>query len=208
MQLEFIPRTEKKMNSKTRSQYWAKGQVAAAVYGKSVEPGICFVNTRHSHSWHRGSIFDVTWQGQTYKASIAELQFHPVNHQVQHISFQLVGKNEVTHVEVPLHFIGQSIGEKNGAMVSHTRDVIAVKGKPGDIPEFIEVDVSALDVNGKITLADIPCPPKTQWYQAELEWALATCAHVKVQAEAVTTEEVAPEASAEVTPESEEKQAA
>lgn len=209
MQLEFIPRTERKLNSKSREHYASLGQVPAAVFGKSVEPGICFVSTRHARDWHRGSIFDVTWQGSPYKASIAELQYHPVNRKLQHVSFHLVGKNEVTHIEVPIHFVGQAIGEKNGGMVSHPREVITLKGKPDDIPEYIEVDVSALDINGKITLGDIPCPPRTEWYNADPDWALATCAHIKVQpVEEVVAEETTEEVSAEAAPVEADKEAA
>lgn len=204
VQLEFIPRNERKLNSTTRKHYESQGLAPAAVFGKSIEPGICFVNTRHARDWHRGSIFDVTWEGQTYKASIAELQYHPVNAKLQHISFHLVGKNEVTHIEVPFHFVGQSVGEKSGGMVSHPREVITLKGKPGDIPEFIEVDVSALDINGKIVLGDLDCPPNTQWYNADLEWAIATCAHVKVQVEETPEVEATETAEAAEAPATEE----
>ncbi len=198
MQLEFIPRSERKLNKSTLASYHAKGQVPAAVYGKSIDAGICFVSIKGGQSWHRGSMFDVTWQGGSYTASIGEIQYHPVKHTINHVSFHLVGKNEVTHIEIPVHMTGQSVGEKAGGLISLQRETLTLKGIPGDMPEFIEVDVSALDVNDKITLADIPCPPNTKWYDAESDWTIVSCAHVKVQAieEATPAAETTPEVEA------------
>lgn len=210
MQLEFIPRSETKLNKSTLASYYAKGQVPAAVYGKSIDAGICFVSIKGGQSWHRGSMFDVTWQGGSYTASIGEIQYHPVKHTINHVSFHLVGKNEVTHIEIPVHTTGQSVGEKSGGMISLQRETLTLKGKPGDMPEFIEVDISALDVNDKITLADIPCPPNTEWYNAESDWTIATCAHVKVQAieEEAPVAEEAEQSEATVDTPASEKEAA
>jgi large subunit ribosomal protein L25 len=190
VQLDFIPRSETKLNKSTLASHFAKGQVPAAVYGKSIDAGICFVSIKGGQSWHRGSMFDVSWQGQSYTASIGEIQYHPVKHTINHVSFHLVGKNEVTHIEIPVHMTGQSVGEKAGGMVSLQRETLTLKGKASDMPEFIEVDVSSLDVNAKITLADLTCPPNTEWYHAESDWTIVSCAHVKVQA----IEEAAPDA--------------
>ena len=138
-------------------------------------------------------MFDVSWQGQSYTASIGEIQYPPVKHTINHVPFHLVGKNEVTHIEIPVHMTGQSIGEKAGEMISLQRETLTLKGKASDMPEFIEVDIASLDVNTKITLADITCPPNTQWYHAESDWTIVSCAHVKVQA----IEEAAPAAEVE-----------
>ena len=216
VELSFIPRSEKRLNKKGLAAHFAKGEVPAAVFGKSIEPGICFVSVRKSKNWHRGSMFDVSWQGKSFKASISEIQYHPVNHNIQHVSFHLVGKNEVTHIEVPFKVTGQAAGEKAGGMISLQRESVSLKGKPDHMPEYIEVDVTDLDVNSKITLADIPCPPNTEWYNCESDWAIVTCAHVKVQ-EVETPEEVAavgaevvdlPTAEADTTEHDSEKKAA
>lgn len=114
MELKLNPRKETRMNHKTRDQYWAKGWVPAAVHGRSIEPGICFVDTKHSSHWHRGSMFDVSWNGQPFKASIDELQFTPVGNKLVHVSFHLVGKNEVAHIDVPVRVVGNAPGEKQG----------------------------------------------------------------------------------------------
>jgi len=210
VELSLKPRHEKKLNKKEFANHYASGQVPAAVFGKSIEPGLCFVNIKHAHSWHRGSMFDVSWHGEDFKASISEIQYHPVHKRVQHISFHLVGKNEVTHIEVPFKFVGSSLGEKAGGMISHQRESISLKGKPDHFPEFIEIDVTNLDINGKITLADIPCPAHTEYYHAELDWPIVTCAHVKVQ-EVETSETAAEETElqeAHASEEASEKQAA
>ncbi|MBC97202.1 MAG: 50S ribosomal protein L25 [Halobacteriovoraceae bacterium] len=206
MELKLTERNETRMNNKQRDHYWAKGLVPAAVHGRSIEPGVCFVHTKHAHHWHRGSMFDVTWNGQPFKASIDELQYTPVGNRLLHVTFQLVGKNEKTHIDVPLRTVGSAPGEKEGGMVHLQFESISIEGKPDALPEYFEIDVSALQIGDKITLADLKAPAGCTWYQEDESKALVTCAHIKTKA---VEEEAAPEeTSAEATPEVESDQEA
>jgi large subunit ribosomal protein L25 len=194
MELQLTPREETRLNSKTRAHYFSKGLVPAAVHGRSIDPGPCFVSTKQSRSWHRGSMFDVSWNGQKYKASIDELQYEPVSHRIVHISFHLVGKNEVTHIDIPVKTVGTAPGEKEGGMVALQLDSISLEGKPDNMPEYVEVDVSALQVGEKITVADLTPPSGCKWYHQDEAQAVVTCAHIRVQPaeEAPVAAEVAP----------------
>lgn len=203
MELELTPRAETRMNNKKRDHYWAQGLVPAAVHGRSIEPGVCFVNTKHSGHWHRGSMFDVTWNGQPFKASIDEIQWTPVGHKMLHVTFQLVGKNEKTHIDVPVKVVGHAPGEKEGGMVHVQFESITIEGKPDSIPEYYEVDVAALHLGEKITLGDLTPPPGCSWYQADDAKVLVSCAHIKTkpveEEEAPAAEAPAAEAAPEAT---------
>ncbi|MCF8059728.1 MAG: 50S ribosomal protein L25 [Bacteriovoracaceae bacterium] len=203
MELTLTPREETRLNSKSRAHYFSKGLVPAAVHGRSIDPGPCFVSTKHSRGWHRGSMFDVSWNGKNYKASIDELQYEPVSHKLVHISFHLVGKNEVTHIDIPVKTVGSAPGEKEGGMVSLHIESITLEGKPDDFPEYIEVDVSTLHVGEKVTVANLTPPPGCIWYHQDEGQTVATCAHIKTQP--VEEEAVAPAAEA---PAPEDKEAA
>lgn len=212
MELQLTPREERKMNNKTRQAYFQKGLIPAAVHGKSIEDGPCFVSTKHSRSWHRGSLFDVSWGGKKFKASIDELQYEPVSHRLVHVSFHLVGKNEVTHIDVPFKITGQAPGEKEGGMVQLQMESVTLSGKPDDMPEYIEIDVSNLHVGEKFCVSDLTPPSGCSWYNQDESQAIATCAMIKTQVEEVTPIESAstPEesVSAEAPVETEEKKAA
>lgn len=213
MELELTPRNETRLNNKTKAHYYSQGLVPAAVHGRSIEAGPCFVSVKQSRGWHRGSMFDVKWNGKAYKASIDELQYEPVSHKIVHVSFHLVGKNETTHIDIPVKTVGKAPGEKEGGMVNLQMDSITLEGKPDDMPEYIEVDVSALNVGEKLTVADLTPPPGCKWYHQDEEQAVVTCAHIKVQpveepeVEAPAAEGDAPEAPAAEAP-AEDKEAA
>lgn len=211
MELQLTPREERKMNNKTKQAYFQKGLVPAAVHGRSVEDGPCFVSTKNSRSWHRGSLFDVSWGGQKFKASIDELQYEPVSQRLVHVSFHLVGKNEVTHIDVPFKITGSAPGEKEGGMVQQQMDSVTLSGKPDDMPEYIEVDVSGLHAGDKFCISDITLPSGCTWYNQDESQAVATCAMIKTQVEevepAAATESVETEASVEAPAETEKKAA-
>jgi len=201
MELQLTPREERKMNNKTRQAYFQKGLIPAAVHGKSVEDGPCFVSLKNSRHWHRGSLFDVSWGGKNFKASIDELQHDPVSNRLVHVSFQLVGKNEVTHFDVPFKITGTSPGEKEGAMVHLQMESVTLSGKPDDMPEYIEIDVSDLHAGDKFCISDITPPSGCTWYQQDESQPIATCAMIKTQVEEETpveaTENVETEAGIE-----------
>ena len=215
MELELTPRNETRLNNKTKAHYYSQGLVPAAVHGRSIEAGPCFVSVKKSRGWHRGSMFDVKWNGKAYKASIDELQYEPISHKIVHVSFHLVGKNETTHIDIPVKTVGTAPGEKEGGMVNLQMDSITLEGKPDDMPDYIEVDVSALNVGEKLTVADLTLPSGCKWYHQDEEQAVVTCAHIKVQpveepeVEAPAVEGEAAEApAADATPEEDNKEAA
>lgn len=181
MELKLNPRKEKKMNSKTREQYWAKGWVPAAVHGRSISPGICFVDTKSSQNWRRGSMFDVTWEGQNFKASIDELQYSPVGNKLLHISFQLVGRNEITNIDIPVKIKGQAPGEKEGGMIQIHLESLTVQGQPDDIPPYYEINVENLQVGKNISMGDLTPPQGCKWYNLDEERTVLTCAHIKTR---------------------------
>lgn len=195
MELQLTPRKETRLNSKQRQNYWAQGLVPAAVYGRSLEAGVCFVNAKHSRHWHTGSMFDVKWSGKAYKASIDEIQYEPVSHKIVHVSFHLVGKNETTHISVPVRTVGHAPGEKEGGMVQVHLDSITIEGKPDMIPDYFEIDVAELHVGDKVTIGDLTPPSGCKWYHHTEDQTIVTCSHIKVQ----PVEE--PETAAAVSPE-------
>jgi len=196
MELQLTPREEVRLNSKTKAKYAAKGLVPASVYGKSIDAKPCFVDAKHSKHWHKGSMFDVAWNGKNYKASIDEIQHTPVGNKLVHVSFHLVGKNETTHVSIPVKAVGKAPGEKEGGMVQFQVESLSLEGKPDDMPEYVEIDVSQLHVGEKITLDQIKPPKNTKWYHVTEGQTVATCPHIKVKAVEEDTVEVSVEGEA------------
>jgi len=93
---------------------------------------------------------------QKRKAIIKEIQTDPVKQTLLHIDVMGVQLTEKIEVEVPIHFVGEAIGVKTqgGILYQHLRS-IEVSCLPLDIPEFIEVDVSSLNINDTMSLESI-----------------------------------------------------
>lgn len=89
------------------------------------------------------------------------VQRHPYKPRILHIDLQRVRADEKLHMHVPLHFIGadDAPGVKDaGGMVSHIMSDVEVSCLPDNLPEFIEIDLSSMQLNQILHLSDIKLP--------------------------------------------------
>jgi large subunit ribosomal protein L25 len=142
------------------------GQVPGVVYGGgeaavnlSLDHKELFLQFRHE-AFH-ASILDLILDGKKESVLLRDYQMHPVRNTIQHIDFQRVSANEKIHVKVPFHFLhedtapGVKIG---GGIVAHILTEAEVSCLPKDLPEFIEVDLGALEMGQSVHLSQINLP--------------------------------------------------
>ena len=93
-------------------------------------------------------------------AILKDVQRHPAKNAVVHVDLQRVLDDEKIRITIPLHFKGEagSPGVKKGGVVSHLRNEVEVTCLPKDLPEFVEVDLSGVDINQMVYLADLKVP--------------------------------------------------
>jgi large subunit ribosomal protein L25 len=93
-------------------------------------------------------------------AVLKDVQRHPAKNAVLHVDLQRVLEDEKIRITIPLHFQGEagSPGVKKGGVVSHLRNEVEVMCLPKDLPEFVDVDLSALDMNQMLHLSDLAMP--------------------------------------------------
>jgi large subunit ribosomal protein L25 len=95
------------------------------------------------------------------QAILKDVQRHPVDPRFVHIDLQRVSENEEIRIHVPLHFLNEasSVGVKTqGGVVSRNMIEVEVACLPRYLPEFIEVDVVALEINQSLHLSDLKLP--------------------------------------------------
>ena len=100
--------------------------------------------------------------GTQQEAIVKDVQMHPARNVVVHVDLQRVVENEAIRITLPIHFKGASVspGVKiQGGVVSHLRADVEVVTLPKDLPEFLEVDMSGMNLNETKFLSDIPLPP-------------------------------------------------
>lgn len=142
------------------------GHVPGVVYGGgqpavnlSLDHKELFLQFRHE-AFH-ASILDLVLDGKKESVLLRDYQMHPVRNTIQHIDFQRVSANEKIHVRVPFHFLhedtapGVKIG---GGIVAHILTEAEVSCLPKDLPEFIEVDLGALEMGQSVHLSQINLP--------------------------------------------------
>jgi len=92
---------------------------------------------------------------------LKDLQRHPARPRILHADFQRVSRDRKLHVHIPLHFINQEKchGVKNqGGIIQHNANEVHVTCLPQDLPEFIEVDMTAYHVGQAVHLSDLKLP--------------------------------------------------
>ena len=100
-------------------------------------------------------IFEIDHDGDTKFTMIKELQYHPVTDEVIHIDLMRVRRSEKMTISIPLVLVGESIGVKEGGLISQTMTQVEIRCFPTDVPENIEVSIEDLDINSSKTVADI-----------------------------------------------------
>jgi large subunit ribosomal protein L25 len=89
------------------------------------------------------------------------MQRHPAKPRIMHMDFQRIVEDEEIKMNVPLHFIGEDIApgvKDGGGKVSHIMTDVEIVCLPRYLPEYIDVDVSALELDDMLTLSDIKLP--------------------------------------------------
>jgi len=123
-----------------------------------------------------------------------------------HLDFQRVNENEALRTAVPLHFIGEEkspAGKSAEVVVTHELNEVVVECLPKDLPEFIEVDLSALDVGQIIHVSDLKLPAGVTIPELKLgkehDLAVVIAKHGKEEAEADAAPAAAEVPAAKVT---------
>jgi large subunit ribosomal protein L25 len=98
--------------------------------------------------------------GKKVEALVKDMQRHPYKPKITHIDFQRVIAGEKLHTNVPVHFVNEakSPAVKAGGVAEHHVTEIEVTCLPKDLPEFIEVDMAAVEMGQTLHLSDITLP--------------------------------------------------
>ncbi|HHH39114.1 MAG TPA: 50S ribosomal protein L25/general stress protein Ctc [Sedimenticola sp.] len=142
-----------------------EGLVPGIIYGARKDPElVSFVHTdllQHlDHEAFYSSILTLKVEDRSVQVILKDLQRHPAKPFLLHVDFQRVSATEKLRTRVPLHFIGEDDAPavKGGGGVSHLQTDIEVSCLPGNLPEYVDVDVSGLDVGDTILLSGLVLP--------------------------------------------------
>jgi len=143
-----------------------KGKVPAILYGGQKEPRALILDQQNlltmiDNEKFYSSIVQIKVGEQTQEAIVKDIQMHPAKNLVVHVDMLRVVPNELIRIHLPIHFKGESISpgvKTQGGVVSHRLSDVEVTCLPQDLPEFLELDLSGMNLNETKFLSDIPLP--------------------------------------------------
>ena len=100
-------------------------------------------------------VVDLTFNGETHKAVLKDIQFHPLTDDILHMDFLEVNDQKPVVVEVPVHVTGHAAGVKAGGKLYLNMKRVKVKGIYTNIPESLDVNVDALTIGKAIKVGDL-----------------------------------------------------
>jgi len=202
-------RTDEGKGASRRLRHAAK--IPAIVYGGELKPVSIQIDHEaiwlaSQHEWFYSSILDLSLGGDIQKVLLRDMQRHPFKQQIMHLDFQRVNENEALRTAVPLHFIGEDkspAGKSSEVVVTHEQNEVIIECLPKDLPEFIEVDLSSLDVGQIVHLSDLKLPAGVTIPELKLgkehDIAVVIAKHGKEDAEAADAPAAAEVPAAKVT---------
>ncbi len=142
------------------------GRFPAILYGNNIEPEMISIDhdrfeKQIANEAFFAHILTIDIEGQKTQAVIKDLHRHPSKPHVLHADFMRINAKETLRVSIPLHFEGEEeapgIKMDNG-IATHAVAQVEVECLPGDLPEYITVDMSAMNIGDTIHMSDLTLP--------------------------------------------------
>jgi len=143
-----------------------QGKVPAIIYGAGRPPrALAFDHNKvlkqlESESFY-SSILNIKVGEKGQAAILKDMQRHPAKARIMHMDFQRIVEDEMIKMNVPLHFVGEDVAPGvtiGGGKVSHLITDVEIVCLPKDLPEYLDIDVSELELNAMLYLSDIELP--------------------------------------------------
>jgi large subunit ribosomal protein L25 len=143
-----------------------ENKVPAIIYGGEKEPRMInldhnlFVKALENEAFY-SHILTLNVDGQKEKVVLKDLHRHPSRPKILHADFQRISPKTKLTMHVPLHFINEEVSpgvKTQGGQISHLLSEVEIRCLPGDLPEYIEVDLAKLSIGDSIHLSELKLP--------------------------------------------------
>ncbi len=190
------------------------GKVPGIIYGEQKDPMLITVDQKKLKMAIQNTGFfskqcEIKVENDTFKVLPKDLQLHPVKESIIHIDFLRVGENTMLTLDVPVNFINENKceGIKQGGVLNIVRREVELKAPVKKIPEFLEADLTGLEIGDSIHISSITLDPDVVTTIKDRDFTIATIAPptvMKVEEEVKDDDEESTEEKDE-TKDSEEK---
>ena len=170
------------------------GKVPAVIYGAHQPPSLIALDPRavvrelHRGGW-QSRLYEVKVNGQTTRALMRAIAYHPVTDVPEHVDFQRLAAGEQIRVTVPVHFEGDEIspGLKRGGVLNVVRHTVEVYCDPDNIPAQFEANLTELDIGDNVRWTNLAGTDGTRPVITDRDFVIATVAPPTKMAEPTET---------------------
>jgi len=178
------------------------GEIPAVLYGlkDNLSFSVCPDNLKDILTAKgQNALIDLNLEGnKKRKVILKEFQSHPLKERWVHVDFLEVDVTKTVKVSVNVHLIGKSAGEKMGGLVNQVLKSIHVECLPVDIPQSVDLDVTAVELGQVLHVSDLSLPDKVKILHQPNE-AVVSVHLEKVKEEEKTEDEELAEGETEAT---------
>ncbi|MGB7502911.1 MAG: 50S ribosomal protein L25/general stress protein Ctc [Azonexus sp.] len=166
MQFEINAQARTLQGSGASRRLRRAGKVPGIIYGGAATPQAIEIDHNElllnlkKEAFH-ASVLNIVLEGKKQQVLLRDTQRHAYKPLVLHVDFQRVDATHELHIKVPLHFVNEEVSpgvKLSGGLVNHVITELDVHCLAKDLPAFIEVDLSTLNVGDSIHLSQIKLP--------------------------------------------------
>jgi large subunit ribosomal protein L25 len=157
--------TRKETGKGPARRFRKEGSIPAVFYGRGEEAIHLSVNATELRKVVRAkkeNIFiKLLIEGEKHLEKLSlikELQIEPVSRRFYHVDFYEIRMDHKLTLDIPLRFAGIPIGVQNGGELQHLKRDLKVSCLPSVLPDFIEIDVTGLEIGDSVKVQDIRVP--------------------------------------------------
>ncbi|XBT18588.1 MAG: 50S ribosomal protein L25 [Candidatus Shikimatogenerans sp. Tder] len=152
-----IKAKNRKLNKKESIFLKKNNNILCVLYHKTIKNNIYFYikDKLKYYYYNKYKFYNIKYNNNIYLSIIKEIQYHPINDKIIHIDFLKINLNDLITTYINIKFIGKSIGVIKGGILEIIINKIKIKSFYKNIPNYIKIDISNLDINNKIFIKNI-----------------------------------------------------
>lgn len=135
------------------------GNIPAIVYGPKLESKPIYISvadfTKIIRKVGRNGVISLDLEGNQHNVVLSDYHVEPIKNEVIHVDFLAIDMSKKITANVRISLVGDAAGVKDGGVMQQSMHEASITAKPDSIPQSVDVDVSNLQVNETITIADI-----------------------------------------------------
>ena len=164
-EFEVVARPRDALGTSASRRLRRTGRIPAILYGGGKDPMPLSIEENRikkqiENEAFAAHVLTVKIDGAESQAVLKSVHREPATERVIHMDFQRISASSEIHMHVPLHFMNEEAcpGKKAGGIVTHLLVEVEVGCLPKDLPEYIEVDMAALEVGDAVHLSELALP--------------------------------------------------